>query len=118
MHILDLDKCQLLERLKKDHDRSKIHDVDFDTEFWDNVVNRLVRLLTFPRMTVTGCSPISDFGVFCSLQTLISNGIDAFTVNMDALQEFAKLHAEKDKQNFLRQIVEEHVQSTLAKEQA
>lgn len=42
MHILQLNRCQLLERLKADHDAYKVHDVDFNNQFWDGVMSRLV----------------------------------------------------------------------------
>jgi len=42
MHILGLDHCQLLERLKKHNDTSLTHDVAFDEPFWDSVTSRLV----------------------------------------------------------------------------
>jgi hypothetical protein len=43
MFILGIGRCQLLERMKRDHDESLSHDVGFDAQFWDGVVGRLVR---------------------------------------------------------------------------
>ena len=43
MHILGLNSCQMLERLKKDHGQSLTHPVQFDEHFWQDVAQKLVR---------------------------------------------------------------------------
>ena len=43
MRILGLRQCELLERLKRDHSESLSHKVEFDHQFWEEVMARLVR---------------------------------------------------------------------------